>query len=137
VSEPGDAVCGVAGEGGVRDEGFPRHERLLRSSDFLRCYRQGRRRQGRLVALHYVPNGLAHPRLGITVSRKVGSSVVRHRVKRRLREIYRRWSGRRSLPPLDLVVHVYPAAATADFASLRGELLRHMTGVVPVAPSSC
>lgn len=61
-------------------------------------------------------------RLGITVSRKVGNSVVRHRLKRRVREIFRRWRGRRQLGALDVVVHLKPPAARADFQALRREL---------------
>ena len=76
------------------------------------------------MILYGMANELEHPRLGITVSRKVGNSVVRHRVKRRLREIYRRWSGRAQLPSLDLMIHVKPAAARASYATLETELTR-------------
>ena len=64
-----------------------------------------------------------HARIGITASRKVGGSVVRHRVKRRIREIYRRWDERRQLPPYDIVVHVLPAAREAGFQDLKKDLL--------------
>ena len=109
----------------VTGESLSRAERLRKRSDFLRCYRQGRRRHGALSVLHTVPNDESHARLGITVSRKVGHAVTRHRVKRRIREIYRRWSGRTSLPAVDLVVHVKPAAARASFEELRHELRGH------------
>jgi ribonuclease P protein component len=55
--------------------------------------------------LYLVPNLLDHPRIGVTTSRKVGNSVVRHRLKRWIKEIYRRWSGRGELAALDLVAH--------------------------------
>lgn len=64
------------------------------------------------------------PRLGITVTRKVGGAVVRHKMKRRIREIFRRWSQRRQLPPCDIVVHVKPTANRASFDSLQTEILR-------------
>lgn len=60
------------------------------------------------------------------MSRKVGNSVVRHRVKRRVREIFRRWPRRESLPALDLVIHARPAAAGAPFE----ELAREMRGLL-------
>ena len=69
-----------------------------------------------------MPNQLDGPRLGMTVSRKVGGAVTRNRVRRRIREIYRRWKGRPELTSLDLVVHAKPAAGTADFAGLEKEL---------------
>jgi len=61
----------------------------------------------------------------------VGKAVVRQRLKRRSKEIYRRWLDRGKLPALDLVVHLKPAAAAADFQSYREELLRLLSGVLP------
>lgn len=56
------------------------------------------------------------------MSRKVGNSVVRHRVKRQVKEIFRRWPRRESLPAVDLVVHARPAAAGAPFELLAREI---------------
>jgi ribonuclease P protein component len=106
-------------------------ERLRRRADYLRCYRTGRRRHGALALLYFAPNQLGHPRLGITASRKVGPSVVRHRIKRRIKEIYRRWNDRGKLPSLDLVVHLKPEARGSDFEALRGELMRLFAGLLP------
>lgn len=99
-------------------------ERLRRRKDYLGCYRTGRRRHGSLAILYFVPNQLGHPRIGITASRKVGKAVVRHRLKRRIKEVYRRWQDRGRLPALDLVVHLKPEAGKSDFPVLRSELLR-------------
>ena len=99
-------------------------ERLRRRADYLRCYRTGRRRHGALAIVYFAPNQLGHPRLGITASRKVGKAVVRQRLKRRIREIYRRWKDRGTLPPLDLVIHLKVEAGTSNFETLRAELLR-------------
>lgn len=104
-------------------------ERLRRRADYLRCYRMGRRRHGSLAILYFVPNQLGHPRLGITASRKVGKAVVRHRLKRRIKEIYRRWKDRGQLPALDLIIHLKPEAGSSDFPALRSELLRLLSGV--------
>lgn len=104
-------------------ERLTRDQRLRRRADYLRCYRRGRRRHGRLAILYFVPNQLHHPRLGITASRKVGKAVVRHRLKRRVKEVYRRWKERDRLPAVDLVVHLKPAASASDFPTLRKELL--------------
>ncbi len=113
----------MARERGIpRGESLSRAERLRRRSDYRKCYREGRRRHGALSVLYSVPNELPHPRLGITASRKVGGAVTRARLKRRIREIYRRWSERSRLPAMDLVVHVKPPAATASFEQLRQEL---------------
>jgi ribonuclease P protein component len=98
-------------------------ERLLRRADYLRCYRTGRRRQGALVALYLCPNPLGHPRIGITASRKVGNAVVRHRLKRWIKEIYRRWPGRQGLGGIDLVADLKPQAGKARFGAVSLELL--------------
>lgn len=98
-------------------------EKICRRVDYQTCYREGRRRHGTFITLHFVPNALQHPRLGITATRKVGSAVVRNRLKRRVREIYRRWSERSQLPSVDMVFHLKPAARDASFEELRKELL--------------
>jgi ribonuclease P protein component len=110
-------------------ERLPSHERLLRRADYLRCYRTGRRRQGALVALYLVANQLGHPRIGITTSRKVGNAVVRHRLKRWIKETYRRWPGRGTLAPLDLVAHLKPEAKTASFGDVHRDLLGLLQGL--------
>lgn len=112
------------------DERLLRRERLRRRKDYLRCYRRGRRRRGSLAILYFTPNDLDHPRLGITASRKVGKSVVRHLLKRRTKEIYRRWKHRDGLPAMDLVVHLQPAAAEASFAELRRELVGQLSSLL-------
>jgi ribonuclease P protein component len=97
---------------------------VRRRADYLRCYREGRRLHSALATLHIAPNREGRPRLGMTASRKVGGSVVRQRLKRRVREVYRRWEGRGRLPAADLVVHLKPAAAAASFGELERELKR-------------
>jgi ribonuclease P protein component len=105
-------------------ERFAPRERLRRSTDYQRCYREGRRRSGALATLHFVSNGLEHPRLGVTVSRKVGGAVVRNRLKRWTRDYFRRQAPRTALDGVDLVVHFKPAAGSASGAAVRDELLR-------------
>jgi ribonuclease P protein component len=68
------------------------------------------------------------PRLGLSVSKRVGSSVVRNRVRRRLKEIFR--SSVADLPcDLDLVISARPAAAEASFEELKEEFLRSIRKV--------
>jgi ribonuclease P protein component len=113
-----------------------RGERLLSAetvrqrADYLRCYRTGRRRHGGLAILYFAPNQVGYPRIGITASRKVGKAVLRHRLKRRIKEIYRRWQDRGKLPSMDMVVHLKPEAGAADFQSFRTELLRLLSGLL-------
>ncbi len=79
--------------------------------------------------LYLVPNLLDHPRIGVTTSRKVGNSVVRHRLKRWIKEIYRRWSGRANLAALDLVAHLKLEAKSAEFGAVKRDLLGLLNGL--------
>ena len=69
---------------------FPRSVRLLRHADFERVYKQGRRHFAAHLTVFYLPSQKAEGgRVGFTVSKVLGSAVVRNRMKRRLREAVR------------------------------------------------
>lgn len=101
--------------------GLPPQRRVLRSADFSRIERQGKRASGQLLVLIARDRRDGRPgRVGFTVSRKVGNAVVRNRVRRRLRDIIRR--RKHWLDARDLVVIVKPEAAGATCALLTEQL---------------
>jgi ribonuclease P protein component len=68
---------------------FRSEHRLKSSADFKRAFELRRSAGDPLLVVYGCENGLAHPRLGLSVSRKVGNAVTRNRWKRLLREAFR------------------------------------------------
>ena len=101
-------------------------ESLKKNDDFRKCYRTGKSYANRILVLYVCGNDLGRNRIGISVSKKVGNSVVRHRITRLIRESYRLHeqlfnSG------LDMVVVARSAAKDADYHRI-GSALLHLAG---------
>lgn len=96
---------------------LPRHLRLKSPQDFQAVRRRGSRWRDPFITLHCLPNGLPHNRFGIVVSRKVGSAVIRNKVKRRLRAAIARWLPR-LIGGYDCVLTVQPLTAQAPYTDL-------------------
>jgi ribonuclease P protein component len=103
-------------------EGFPRRHRIVHGAQFRAVYDAGGKLHSDKFVLFGRENTLGHHRLGITVSRKVGGAVVRNRVKRLFREIFRKSFA--DIPGhFDLVVNAKRSCAEARYAELREEFV--------------
>jgi len=103
-------------------EQFPHRVRIVRSADYRKLYREGRKIQSERFVLFGLKNNVGHHRLGLTVSRKVGGAVVRNRIKRLFREIFRRSSN--EIPSqYDIVVNAKSGCAGVSYLELRDEFI--------------
>ena len=114
-----------------------RSGRLSRSAEFDRVYRQGRSVANRYLVLYAFPRGGEEPpRVGLSVSRKVGGAVERNQLKRLLREACSRHN--EELPPGHDIVIVArpPARELGEAEGLDGvdAALADLVAKAPVAP---
>jgi ribonuclease P protein component len=101
-------------------ETFSRGDRLRKRREFEACYASGVRLSGRLLQV-FLRSSPDSSRIGISVPRRVGGAAVRNRLRRRVREIFRRNRDIFGEMRAELVVHVRPPAAEASFEELARE----------------
>lgn len=123
----GSSLRGAAGRVGNGsppdpDQRFPRSLRLTARRQFLAVYEGGYRVRSASFTLFGLRNDVGHCRLGITVTRKIGGAVVRNRVKRVVRDIFRRRRAEYDMP-VDLVVNAHRSIVVRESRELEQELL--------------
>ncbi|MCI8674410.1 MAG: ribonuclease P protein component [Lachnospiraceae bacterium] len=99
---------------------------LKKNSDFVAVYHSGKSYANRYLIMYAMKNGMDSVRIGISVSKKVGNSVVRHRVKRLIRESCRLHDARFK-QGYDLVIIARRAAAGRSYDEIESAVLHLMS----------
>ena len=97
-------------------------ESLKKTYEFQNVYRNGKSYANKYLVMYVLENNLEKNRLGISVSKKVGNSVVRHRVTRLVRESYRLHENIFN-SGLDIVVVARNSASNICYAEVESALL--------------
>ncbi len=95
---------------------------LKKNSDFRRLYAKGKSAVNPYVVVYSRRNREQHNRLGYTVSTKLGHAVVRNRVRRRLREIYR-LNSRLFKSGYDIIIVARMRCVGAEYRKLEAAVL--------------
>ena len=101
-------------------------ESLKKNQDFQKVYRNGTSKGNRYLVMYVLKNQHMKNRLGISVSKKVGNSVVRHRLTRLIRESYRLHEAEFD-DSLDIVVVARPLAKDRSYQEIESALM-HLAG---------
>jgi ribonuclease P protein component len=125
-------ASGTTGAPSDQPQRFRRGDRLKKRYEFKQAQLSGRRIHTPHFLIVVQPNALQNTRLGITVTKKVGTAVQRNRIKRVVREVFRR---NRQLFPLshDLVFIAKRGATDIDYGSLLSEVQRAANRLRPEA----
>jgi ribonuclease P protein component len=89
---------------------------LKSNSDFQRVYKNGKSYANKTLVMYVYRNELSYNRIGISVSKKNGNSVVRHTFTRKIREIFR--LNKIEKKGLDIIVVVRVGADVSDYHKL-------------------
>ena len=107
---------------------------IKKNDDFKRVYKTGKSYANKYLVMYVAENHLPENHLGISVSKKVGNSVVRHHLCRLIRESYRLHEDMFN-SGLDMVVLCRVSASTATYADVEKSLL-HLAKLHKILRSS-
>ncbi|MCC8026572.1 MAG: ribonuclease P protein component [Clostridium sp.] len=100
---------------------------IKKNSEFQVVYRSGTSYANKLLVMYVAENGEDVNHIGISVSKKVGNSIVRHHITRLIREIFR-LNNDRIRTGLNIVVVARVAAKESDYKHLEGAYM-HLCGL--------
>lgn len=107
---------------GKRQDKMDNTESLKKNEQFREIYSTGKSFANKYLIMYLKKNEFNYNRIGISVSKKVGNSVVRHRITRLIRESYRLSEGS-ILSGLDIIVVARVGAKGKDYSEIKSALL--------------
>ena len=110
-------------------------ESLKKNSDFKTVYKKGKSYANKYLVMYILKNNLEKNRLGISVSKKVGNSVVRHHITRLVRESYR-LQEKVFNSGLDIVVVARVGAKECGYREIESALL-HLSKLHNIISNDC
>ena len=120
---------------GKKHENMKFSESLKKNRDFQMVYHQGKSQANKYLIMYALQNAGTRNRLGISVSKKVGNSVVRHHLTRLVRESYR-LNEERFNRNLDIVVIARPAAKGRSYHEIESAFM-HLAGKHQIINEVC
>ncbi|WP_029201228.1 ribonuclease P protein component [Oribacterium sp. NK2B42] len=95
---------------------------IKKNKDFQTAYKNGTSHATGALVMYIIENGLDHNRIGISCSKKIGNSVVRHTFARKMREIFR-LNDNKVKKGLDIVIVIRFKANFCDYNQLESQYL--------------
>ncbi len=96
--------------------------RLKKNEDFRKVYKKKKSMANKLLIIYILANEYGYNRVGFTVSKKIGKSVTRNRVKRLLRESYR-LNEEKILSGYDIIFVARNTTSKASYKEIEGAML--------------
>ncbi|WP_022854886.1 ribonuclease P protein component [Thermodesulfobacterium thermophilum] len=110
----------------MKKEGLSKKERLTKNLEFQKVFKYGKKVWiDSLLLILYAPNEVGLRRLGIVVSKKIGKATKRNKVKRWIREIFRK---NKELFPegCDFIIIPHPKIGELSFSEVRAKVLEKL-----------
>lgn len=114
----------MAAEAEDKDASFPKENRITLRRDFERVYKEGKLFQDEYFRIFVLRNAQGVPRLGLAVSKKLGGAAARNRIKRMLRESFRR--NKDLLKGMDIVVQPKRKLVELENKEMQGRFLESL-----------